>query len=150
MVEINSCEVCGNKMLNSVLNLGNHPLCDDLVPIGEERICNEYPIEILFCNDCYTAHQRFQVPKEELFSGSYHYRARMTGSVLTGMSDLVENCEKRFGSLMEKLVLDIGCNDGSLLNFFREKQCSTVGVEPTDAAKDSSHTTFQTYFTKSK
>ena len=53
MVEINYCEVCGNRRLVSVLNLGNHPLCDDLVPIDDERICKEYPIEILFCDKCY-------------------------------------------------------------------------------------------------
>lgn len=148
MIEIKICEVCNNQNLSSVLNLGNHPLCDDLVPIGENRICDEYPVEILFCDNCFTAHQRYQVPKEKLFQGSYHYRARMTGSVLTGMLDLVENCEKRFGDLNDKLVLDVGCNDGSLLNYFKLRGCRTIGVEPTDASKDSEHDTLQTYFNK--
>ena len=118
MTEINSCEICGNLKLYSVLNLGKQALCDDLIPMGSDRICKEYPIEILYCDICYTAHQRFQVPKEELFKNDYHYRAKMTGSVLTGMKDLVESCQKRFGDLKEKLVLDVGCNDGSLLNFY--------------------------------
>lgn len=146
MIEIDLCEVCGNLKLHSVLNLGKHALCDDLIPIGSDRVCKEYPIEILFCDKCYTAHQRFQVPKEELFKDNYHYRARMTGSVLTGMSDLVENCQKRFGNLKGKLALDIGCNDGSLLNFFRDKGCATIGIEPTNAANDSDHETLQMYF----
>ena len=30
---IKLCEVCGNKNLIEVLDLGNHPLCDDLIPI---------------------------------------------------------------------------------------------------------------------
>ena len=76
--EINKCEVCGNTELKSVLDLGLHPMCDDLVPVGEDRICNEYPIEILFCKNCNTAHQRFQVPKEDLFPATYHYRSRFT------------------------------------------------------------------------
>ena len=46
MLEINSCEVCGNHKLINVLDLGRHPLCDDLVLIGENRVCKEYPIEI--------------------------------------------------------------------------------------------------------
>ena len=33
MLKINSCEVCGNTKLETVLNLGNHPMCDDLVEI---------------------------------------------------------------------------------------------------------------------
>ncbi len=148
MVEIKLCEVCGNSKLDNVLNLGKHPLCDDLVTIGSDRLCKEYPIEIIYCNICYTAHQKFQVPKKELFTTNYHYRSRMTGSVLAGMSDLVENCEKRFGNLDKKLILDIGCNDGSLLDFFKEKGCNTVGVDPTDAAQESKHLTYQAFFDK--
>jgi SAM-dependent methyltransferase len=146
MKEIKLCEVCEESDLIPSLNLGKHPLCDDLVPFGEKRDCEEYPIEILYCPNCYTAHQRYQVDKELLFHKNYHYRARMTGSVLTGMSDLVENCVKRFGDLKDKLVLDIGCNDGSLLDFFRKKKCKTIGVEPTDAAQEADHPVYQCYF----
>lgn len=146
MHEITSCEVCGNVSLFSVLNLGDHPLCDDLVSIGDSRGCKEYPIEILYCDKCFTAHQRYQVSKENLFSKNYHYRARMTGSVLSGMADLVSSCEKRYGSLTGKNVLDIGCNDGSLLNFFKSRGCKTLGVEPTDAGDDSAHDTIRGFF----
>lgn len=131
-----TCEVCGNRNLRSVLNIGEHPLCDDLVPISENRSCEEYPIEIVFCDECLTAHQRFQVPKRTLFPATYHYRSRFTADVLSGMSALVDACEKRIGSLREKKVLDVGCNDGSLLDFFKRKGAITLGVEPTDAFLD--------------
>lgn len=146
MDEIIKCEVCGSSHLQKVLDLGAHPLCDDLIPTGSADICNEYPIEILFCNKCLTAHQRYQVPKQTLFSENYHYRARMTGSVLSGMSDLVESCVNNFGDLKGKTVLDVGCNDGSLLNFFENKGCNTIGIEPTGAALDSKHITINEYF----
>jgi len=146
MHEIHKCEVCGNEQLRSVLDLGNHPLCDDLVPIGDTRTCIEYPIQILFCDTCLTAHQRFQVPKSDLFLPTYHYRARMTGSVLSGMAELVDSCELKLGSLRGRKVLDVGCNDGSLLNFFAAKGCTTIGVEPTNAARDSRHQTIQAFF----
>lgn len=115
--EISSCEVCGNTHLIPVLDLGLHPMCDDLIPVGDPRVCREYPIEILYCKGCFTAHQRYQVPKRELFPESYHYRSRFTADVLKGMEGLVESCVQRFGSLSEKKVVDIGCNDGSLLDF---------------------------------
>jgi hypothetical protein len=146
MFEITKCEICNNKDLKTVLDLGNHPLCDDLVQINEQRDCIEYPIEILFCEKCFTAHQAYQVPKETLFTNNYHYRARMTGSVLSGMANFVEGCEDRFASLNGKTVLDIGCNDGSLLDFFKIKGCKTIGIEPTDAALDSKHDTIKKYF----
>lgn len=136
MKKITICEVCGNSELTPVLNLGMHPMCDDLVEVGEQRQCVEYPIEILFCDRCKTAHQKYQVPKEDLFPSSYHYRSRFTQDVIDGMSALVESCEKRFGNLHGKKVLDIGCNDGSLLGFFAAKGSDCYGIEPTDAAQD--------------
>lgn len=146
--QITSCEVCGNANLNSVLDLGLHPMCDDLVAVGDNRICREYPIEILFCDTCLTAHQRFQVPKEDLFPSTYHYRSRFTADVLNGMKGLVQSCENRFGSLLNKKVLDIGCNDGSLLDFFKEKGANTIGLEPTGACADAAekmHITYNQY-----
>lgn len=145
------CEVCGNPDLVPVLDLGLHPMCDDLVPVGDDRKCREYPIEILFCERCLTAHQRFQVPKKELFPSSYHYRSRFTADVLKGMSSLVDACTQRFGDLLGKKVLDIGCNDGSLLGFFCKKGATTIGVEPTDAyldAKEKGHITYNNYLSE--
>ena len=148
MIKITKCEVCENEQLKKVLDLGNHPLCDDLIPMEEESSCEEFPIEILFCEKCLTVHQICQIPKQTLFTKNYHYRARMTGSVLSGMADFVEGCENRFGSLHGKVVLDIGCNDGSLLDFFKIKGCKTVGIEPTGAALESKHPTINEYFDK--
>ncbi|MGA2058697.1 MAG: class I SAM-dependent methyltransferase [Bradyrhizobium sp.] len=149
--EIDHCEVCGNRALIPVLDLGAHPMCDDLVAIGDPRVCVEYPINILYCQTCRTAHQRFQVPKRQLFPESYHYRSRFTADVLSGMKDLVGSCEQRFGSIAGKKIVDIGCNDGSLLDFFREKQGFTIGVEPTSAAQDvakKGHVTIHDFFTE--
>jgi len=68
---------------------------------------------------------------------------------MTGMNDLVSECEKVFSPLKGKLVCDIGCNDGSLLSFFRDRGANTVGIEPTGACEDavaSGHRVFQEYF----
>lgn len=149
--EISSCEVCGNGDLVSVLDLGLHPMCDDLVRIGDSRICNEYPIEILFCRNCNTAHQRFQVPKEDLFPSTYHYRSRFTADVLTGMASFVDSCGQRFGNLAGKKVLDVGCNDGSLLDFFRQQGAITIGIEPTGAfldAEQKGHVAYNNYLSE--
>jgi SAM-dependent methyltransferase len=149
MKKINRCEVCGNSSLIGVLDLGLHPMCDDLVDVGQQRVCREYPIEILFCETCITCHQAYQVPKVDLFPRSYHYRARFTSDVREGMKDLVNVTERLCGSVLEKIVLDIGCNDGTLLSFFAAKGGKTIGVEPTDAyldAKIAGHDVYNNFF----
>jgi SAM-dependent methyltransferase len=150
-IRITRCEVCGGSELADVLDLGSHPLCDDLVPIGDNRVCAEYPISIAFCATCKTAHQKYQVPKRTLFPDSYHYRARHTADVLNGMGQLVEACQSQLVRLNGLSVLDIGCNDGSLLSIFAENGAKTFGIEPTGAAADAragNHTVYQDFFSE--
>lgn len=147
---IDHCEVCGSRELTTALDLGLHPMCDDLVPIGDDRVCRRYPIEILFCDRCRTAHQRYQIPKEDLFPVTYHYRSRFTADVLNGMSELVDSTDHRLGRLKGLRVLDVGCNDGSLLDFFAKKGAKTFGIEPTGANRDAAakgHVIYPEFFT---
>ena len=130
------CEVCHSNDVVHVLDLGNHPLCDDLLKIGATEMCEEFRIEIALCNNCLTAHQQHPVPKRKLFPSSYHYRSSLTLDVLSGMQSLVARTKDRYGGLDGKVIVDIGCNDGSLLKFFRNEGSTVFGVEPTGAAMD--------------
>ena len=134
MMEL-KCEVCLQSLSGPRLDLGYHPLCDDLTKIGDPVTTLKYHQEIVLCSNCLTAQQLHQVEKEVLFKDDYHYRAALTKDVLHGMASLVEKTI----SLFEPddglpVILDIGCNDGSLLGIFKEKiNCKTVGVDPTNA-----------------
>ena len=59
----NYCEICRKKNLPTILNLGKHPLCDDLIKIGSKKKNKLYKIEVVYCKDCVTAYQKFQVKK---------------------------------------------------------------------------------------
>ncbi len=134
--EIKKCEVCGSNDLTPVLDLGKHPMCDDLIPVGNAAECETFPIDILYCKQCDTAHQKYQVPKVQLFPQTYHYRSRFTADVLSGMAALADSVEAKLGTLSGLTVLDVGCNDGSLLDKFSAKGANTIGVEPTGAYSD--------------
>lgn len=149
LIQITGCEVCGAQNLSHVLDLGRHPLCDDLIAVGDPRRSATYPISLSYCATCSTVHQDYQIPKRLLFPTSYHYRARHTKDVLDGMRQLVERCIADVGSLEGLTVLDIGCNDGSLLSIFAEHGTKTVGIEPTGAAADAraaGHAVYENYF----
>ncbi len=144
-----TCEVCDHKIQIEFLDLGKQPLCDDLIKINSKKINKKYQTKLSFCQKCYTVHQLKQVNKKILFPKNYHYRARFTQDVLNGMKDLT----KKISSLRirKKIVLDIGCNDGSLLNEFKKKGFKTIGVEPTNASNDAkkNHEVINDYFSKS-
>jgi SAM-dependent methyltransferase len=133
---IETCEVCGNDALIPLLDLGAQPMCDDLVPIGNPAKPENYPLALSGCERCITIHQAYQVEKKVLFPRDYHYRAALTKDVIDGMGELAATVETHIGSLSGRRVLDIGCNDGSLLSIFATHGTQTFGVEPTGAAED--------------
>ena len=148
----NICEICRSKNLPTVLDLGKHPLCDDLIKIGNNKKNKFYKIEIIFCKKCITAYQKYQVPKKKLFPPSYHYRSKFTKDVISGLKDIVESSKIFSGNLKNKVVLDVGCNDGSLLDFFKKEKSITLGIEPTNSvneAKIKGHKVYKSYMDSS-
>lgn len=144
------CEVCGSQKLKTALKLGKSPLCDDLVNINSKRKNKLYKIEILICKNCLTAFQKYNVNKKKLFPKSYHYRARFTKDVLNGFKEIYNQSLKLIPKLKNKNILDIGCNDGSLLNLYKKQRANTIGIEPTGASKDAKrkgHKIYAEYFT---
>jgi len=133
------CEVCGGAFGGLTLDLGSHPLCDDLAPIGSDQNLPKFHQLVSLCEHCLTAHQMVPVKKELLFKPTYHYRAALTKDVLSGMLSLVQSLESELKQSEKSMtVLDIGCNDGSLLGIFKELYgCTTIGVDPTGAILES-------------
>ena len=143
---IKKCQICKKKLFN-FLNLGKQPLCDDLKKIP--NINKFYKLQVSYCKNCLTAFQKYNIEKKILFPKSYHYRSSNTKDVVEGMKDLVLSSKKYFTKIKGKTVLDIGCNDGSLLSLFKEQGCKTFGIEPTNAYKDAKkkgHKIFNKYF----
>jgi SAM-dependent methyltransferase len=146
------CEVCGGAFGSFSLDLGSHPLCDDLTPIGSDLTVPNFHQLISLCEHCLTAHQMVPVEKELLFKPTYHYRAALTKDVLSGMLSLVQSLESELKKSEKSMtVLDIGCNDGSLLGIFKDLfGCTTIGVDPTGAILESEGKVdfkFNEYFT---
>ena len=108
LTKTENCQVCGFKLPKAKLNLGNHPLCDDLIPISSSQKSEEYLISIALCKNCLTCNQVYNIKKEKLFPQDYHYRPRFTLDVLNGMKELVDQASINFGDLKGKIVCDIG------------------------------------------
>ena len=146
------CEICNIKIKKTLIDLGNQPIPDNLS--SNEKISlkkKKFKTNIKYCSKCITAYQTHTIKKEELYTKNYSYRASNTKDVVNGLKNLASEIKKKTLKKTNCKILDIGCNDGSLLNFFYEKKFKTYGIEPTDAYKDckKKHKIYNKYFEKS-
>jgi len=146
---LKKCEICNSKKyLAKVLDLGLLPLVDDLLKIDSKKKNKLYKTQILYCKKCYTAYQKYNVKKKVLFPNKYHYRSGLTNDVIMGMEGLVKDTKKFVKNYKGKVILDVGCNDGTLLSRFKKEKAITIGIEPTDAAfeaKKKGHDIYKNY-----
>jgi len=125
-IENKSCLACGSNNLAASLDLGHHPLANNLK--NEPSIQNTYPLAVNLCTDCYHLQLTHTVDPEIIYS-NYLYVAG-TSKTLDQYSDwfagyVSETLERKTFN-----VLDIGCNDGTQLNHFKSRGFNTHGIDP--------------------
>ena len=133
---VTCCQICGNEDLRMVIDLGYQPLCDTLLSAEDlQRPESTYPLSQLWCPECTLSQMGYVVPGEVVYHQEYPYRTGVT-------SELAEYQDAMAGSIVDELklkatdlVVDVGCNDGTLLSSFRKRSLRVAGVEPTGIAK---------------
>ena len=132
---IEACQVCGSADLALVVDLGHQPLCDTLLTakqLGEPE--KYFPLRLYRCIHCNLTQLDYAVPGSEVYHPEYPYRSGITAEVVQHMQGMAHDCVTRLPLNAETLVVDVGCNDGTLLSAFKKRGVKTLGVEPTNIA----------------
>lgn len=151
--DISRCQICGSEDLVSIINLGSQPLCDSLL---SEAQLNEpeaaFPLHLFRCPVCSLAQIDHVVDPATVFHREYPYRGGITREVAEHLVDLAATLVDDYNLDPGTLVVDIGCNDGTLLSEFNRRGMRGLGVEPTDIAsfaRRSGVDVVQDYFSES-
>lgn len=128
------CQITGSENLNLIIDLGPQPPCDALVsdPNAPEV---SYPLRLMHCPDSGLAQLDYVVPGDVIYPPEYPYRAGISWPLREYQAAFADSVCKRFRPESGALVVDIGCNDGTLLTGFAKYGCRVLGIEPTDIAK---------------
>lgn len=132
------CQVCGSSTARAVIDLGLTPLVNTLPPIDSvPPVDSVYDLALVQCQSCTLVQLRFAPDMEAVFPESYPYLSGLTTPLVKNFQDqalqVVKFLKEKFGDQQLK-VLDIGSNDGSLLQCYSDHGCEVYGIEPTQAA----------------
>ena len=139
LIHRKTCRVCGSSALTPMSDLGEQHLQGSFVKPGKEvPALRKVPLVLVRCDPtrderaCGLLQLGHSTPGEILYA-AYWYRSGTNQTMRTHLKGIADEA----ASLVAKrdaMVLDIGCNDGTLLGYYPDT-FSKFGVDPSDVAQ---------------
>ena len=136
----NTCRVCGSSSLKKVIDLGPQYLQGSFVKPGKEMPSSrKIDCTLVRCNPeedenaCGLLQMEHSVPPEILYA-AYWYRSGTNNTMRNHLKDIAETVTSIINK-KDASVLDIGCNDGTLLSYYPESFVK-YGCDPSDVAQE--------------
>lgn len=117
------------------MDFGHHPPCDALLrpqQLSEPEMF--YPLELCRCAVCGLVQINYAVDPEELFYEGYPYITGITPALKGNFDAMAAHLIQMMKLDLGSLVVDIGSNDGTILEGFKARGMKVLGVEPTGIA----------------
>lgn len=130
-IEIKNCRCCGSEV-ETILDLNDQPLANSYHKIDEEL--EYFPLKLNLCGNCYHTQLSIVVNSDIMFK-NYLYVSG-TSNTLKEYFDFfsrftIERFKNYFGYKPNN-VLDIACNDGTQLDYYKSKGINTYGIDPAE------------------
>ncbi len=125
------CKNCKSKKLKKIIFLGKQPISSHFYSKKKINL-RKYSLDLYKCLNCKLIQFKSLPKLDDMYGLNYGYR--------TSLSPLMINHMKKKYLKLKKIVksksniLDIGCNDGTFLNFFsKQKNIKLFGIDPSAA-----------------
>ncbi len=128
--KLTNCLCCEQLNLRLILNLGQQPLANSYLktPDDDELI---FPLELNLCENCYHLQLSHAVNPDLLFK-NYIYVSGTTKTLRDYFAWFAEFTLSWFNNDSAKTVLEIACNDGSQLKYYKDLGLKTYGIDPAE------------------
>jgi methylation protein EvaC len=107
------------------------------MPIGngflsKTQFDNEYffELEVGFCSTCYMVQLVTQPDREKMFHENYAFFSSTSSRMIEHFKKFADFVTQQYLQEQDPLVIEIGCNDGILIQNFAKKRIRHLGVEP--------------------
>lgn len=124
-----NCRYCDTPLEEPYLELGSMPLANNL-PRKEDLKTPEFscPLSLVFCQKCGLVQLSHVVPPELMFS-HYLYVSSTTKTFQDHFAHYARDARRRVNG-QNPLAVDIGSNDGLLLECYKREGMRICGVDP--------------------
>jgi hypothetical protein len=125
-----ACRFCGQPLQHTVVDLGMSPLCESYLAAAQlNQMEPFYPLHVYVCGTCFLVQLEEYVSPGDIFS-EYAYFSSYSDSWLDHARAYTAQMIERFGLHAQSHVVEVGSNDGYLLQYFVEQHIPVLGIEP--------------------
>ncbi len=121
-----TCRVCEGTLI-PILSLGELYVSD--FPAADQPDSVKAPLELVLCQRCHLLQLKHTVPAENLYR-NYWYRSGTNQMMRDALADIANTGERLAHLRAGDAVLDIGCNDGTLLASYKTAGIYKIGCDP--------------------
>jgi len=124
------CLFCAEPLRRTFVDLGMSPLCESYLTADQlNQMEPFYPLHVYVCEKCFLVQVQEYVSPEGIFT-EYAYFSSYSDSWLAHMKAYAEMITGRLGLTSGSRVVELGSNDGYLLQYFVAKSIPVLGIEP--------------------
>ena len=124
------CRSCCQVGLIPIVSLGKTPLANNLLTAdGLDKLEPKYPLDLVRCPNCALVQITKSIPPSRLFS-DYPYFSSCSETMLDHIEQLVQKTIDSQQLNDKSFVIEIGSNDGYLLQYYQRQQIPVLGIEP--------------------
>lgn len=128
-----SCCLCRSSALEVVLPLEPSPIGDAFVTAEQ---CAQpqpiIPLDVALCRDCGHVQLMDIVHPEHLFV-DYLFQTQTSPGLVRHFQAFAEHAIQKYSLTAGDVVIEIGSNDGALLQFFQQAGLNVLGIDPAQA-----------------
>ncbi len=125
-----TCRFCGKPLESTFADLGVQPLCETYLSLEQlKEIEPTYPLHIFFCKNCFLVQLEESITPQEMYK-KYAYFSSSSKGWLKHCETYADMITKKLELNSSNQVIEIGSNDGYLLQYFAQKNIPVQGVEP--------------------
>lgn len=126
MVRIESeCRVCDGHLVD-LLDFG------EIYPSGfveSQEGLTKAPLVLVQCDKCGLVQLKHTVDLDLMYKEQYWYSSALNKSMVSSLQNVAEEAQKRQPLEEGDIIMDIGCNDGTLFEFFPD-DVYKIGFDP--------------------
>ena len=127
---VSTCRFCGSHLEHIFADLGVQPFCESYLAAEDQNKMEPfYAIRVHFCNNCFLVQLEESMTPKELFS-NYAYFSSHSMGWMKHIESYSEMITAKLNLNEKSQVVEIGSNDGYLLQFFARRGIPVIGVEP--------------------